>query len=291
MSQRALTRFPYLAAPLACAALFLGCVFSAAQPTAAQPAAADTAFAAIHKEVLAVLPATDKAQATTLAYLKDKSGGEVLLPDYPANALLDWSRSQITAAGTDAKKLYPSVYAQLLVAQKLFGEKAASSERRGLRLTHNALLVSVMFLKDNKLASFIADGFLLPQLDAAYPQGRGTLSRRRLLQDAASAYRLNKQVDKQIVVLRALVQLAANEKDVDGADWARAKLAETLAARDKANDLSEGVQLLRAITAANMTGTRDTMLTRFEKKLKEKQAAEKKQQEAKQRQDIEVAQS
>ena len=257
-------------------------------PTAPTKSAA--AFNAIHKEVLAALPPTDKAQANAFAYLKDKSGREISLPQYPSDALLDWSRSQIEAAGNDPKKLCPAVYGQLLVAQKLFKEKAVSSERRALRLTHNALLVSVMFLNDNKLASLIADGFLLPHLDAAYPQGRSTLSRRRLLQDAASAYRLNGETEKQVVALRALVQLAANEKDVDGADWARAKLAHTLEARDKPNDLAEGVQLLRAVTAPNMTGTRDTMIARFEQKLKEKREAYQKQQEEKQQQDTEEAQ-
>ena len=177
-------------------------------------------------------------------------------------------------------QLYQALYGQLLVSQKLLSDNSISSQRRGLRVADDARLIAAMRLNDPALSALICDALILPHLAAAYPQGKSTLSRRRLLQDAASTYRLHGETSKQIVMLRALVAVSVFEQDADGADWARAKLAETLAARDQPNDLSQAVQLLRAVTSPNMTGTRDSMMKGFEQKLVEKRAAYRKQWEA-----------
>ena len=198
--------------------VFASPVASASANLPKPTAKTDSAFAPIHKQVLLSLPSLDAAQTALLEYLQGKSKSEVSLPSFPDGALLDWTRSQWDAAGTDIPQLYQALYGQLLVSQKLLSDNSIPSQRRGLRVADDARLIAAMRLSDPALSALICDALIVPHLAAAYPQGKSTLSRRRLLQDAASTYRLNNQTSKQIVMLRALVSVSISEQDADGAD-------------------------------------------------------------------------
>lgn len=126
-------------------------------------------------------------------------------------------------------------------------------QRRGLRVAYNANFVVAARLKDDWLCAHLFDGFLVPFQAAASLGESETLGQQRLLQDAANAYRRVKATDKQVAVLRALVEVAQRAKDADGADWARVKLADGLAAQ---GNYAEAIANLKAIKSPNMSGSK-----------------------------------
>lgn len=192
------------------------------------------------------------AAKTIFGYLTTKVGREVALPSYQENALVRWSLRSYQEAGKDNKKLYTVIYEQLLVAQKLLSSQDVQQKRRGLRVAHNANFKAAARLKDKPLCAQIFDAFIMPNIAAA-PTGRGTLSQARLLQDGASAYRLTGQREKQAGALQSLIAVAQKDKDTDGADWARVKLADVWAVQER---YQEAADLLKAVTSPNMSGSK-----------------------------------
>lgn len=219
------------------------------------------------KDLSAVLPPLEKSQADVLAYLEEKNGGELTLPSYPTDSLLQWTQQNFEAAGRDAKMLYAAVYGQLLAIQPLLAHENPQQRRRGLRVAHNANLKVATRLKDKRLTALIFDGFVLPYLDVASAGVNDTLSRQRLLQDASSAYRLSGETEKRIAVLRVLVGVAEAEQNPNQADWARVKLAEGLAAQGQ---YQEAIIHLQAVKASNLSGSK-SWIPELEKKLREQQ--------------------
>mgnify|MGYP002777120639 CR=1 FL=1 len=200
----------------------------------------------------ATAPQATKVQKAVFAHLSKQIGREISMPEVPANGLVSWSLRGYETAGSDPKQLYPVVYEQLLVAQKLAEEKNPQQKRRALRLAHNANFKVATRLRDTALCALIFDAFILPNIEAA-PTGKGTLSRARLLQDAASAYRLAGETPKQADSLRLLVQVSQADGDTDGADWARVKLSDVLISQKL---YAQAIEQLKAVSAVNMAGAK-----------------------------------
>ena len=176
------------------------------------------------------------------------------MPSYPTDNLLSWTRQGFAEAGSDPQLLYRAIYEQLLVAQQLLANPDLRQQRRGLRVAYNANFKIAARLKDGWLSAHLFDGFLVPFLGAALTGESETLGRRRLLQDAANAYRRSKAADKQVAVLRVLVEVEERAKNADGADWARVKLADGLAAQ---NRYAEAIANLKAVKSPNMSGSKE----------------------------------
>lgn len=193
-----------------------------------------------------------EAQKDVFAYLTKKVGKEVKAPQFPSDSLVSWALKNYQLAGNDPQRLYTAVYEQLLVVQTLGAEDNPQQKRRALRLTHNANFKVATRLHDTWLSARLFDAFVLPNIEAA-PVGKGTLSRARLLQDAASAYRLAGDKHKQEVTLRLLVAVSENDKDIDGADWARVKLADVLGTQ---GSFAQAAEQLKAVTSINMEGAK-----------------------------------
>ena len=194
----------------------------------------------------------EQLQKGAINYIEGKSGAPITLPSYPADSLISWSLQSYRNAGEDRPQIYNAVGQQLLVARILLANKNPQQRRRGLRLVHNANFKVAVRLRDPQLSAQMFDGFVMPYLDSAVT-GKGTLSRARLLQDAASVYRLAKERGKQTQALHKLIATAESDKDTDGADWGRVKLADVLAEQGL---YQEAADQLKAIKASNMSGSK-----------------------------------
>ena len=213
----------------------------------------------------------EQTRKEVFAYLSGKVGRQLEAPKYPKNALIGWSMRSYQKAGDNSDQLYVVIYEQLLVAEQLFKDKETQQERRALRVCHNALFKIGMRLRDRWLAARVSDGFIFPHINAAQA-GKGTLSQARLIQDAASAFRLANEGDKQAKALKILIEVAEENKDIDVADWARVKLADVLAVQ---GHYQEAAEHLKAVTSPNMSGSKNRIAELQAKATKAKGAASK----------------
>ena len=184
-----------------------------------------------------------------------------------------------TASPTSATKVSPPsrkaatarvVGENLRLAQTLLADKNPQRQNAGLIVAHDAALKTAMRVGDGALGARIFSGFILGSLDAApdaLPDAAQVnfeaLPKRRLLQDACAAYRYAKDDEAFFASIALLVLVADKAGDVEAADWARVKLADVLAQRER---FAEAIRSLRAVTSPNLAGAK-IFIPDLEKKL------------------------
>lgn len=195
----------------------------------------------------------ERNQKRVFDYLLGKTGKLATTPTYPTNELLNWTRENYQGAGRNSQKMYVAIAQHLRAAQPLLSDENQQQNLRGLRVAYDASIKTAVQLKDKTLCALVFDGFIVPYLGSARSGESDLLSKQRLLQNAANAYRLTEESSKQIVVLNELVGVADAAGNVGLADWARVKLAEVLETQER---YSEAINNLQAVQSPNLQGSK-----------------------------------
>ncbi len=204
---------------------------------------ASTSLSAAERSELAKLPPASQAQQKVFAYLEAKVGRKVYRPEPPSSAGYtgQWFFAR-QPSSHDPQTVYPLLYENLLVAKKLLRSPSLSDQRQGLVVARYSNLWLRQSLNDVTLSPRLMEAFLLPHLDAAYPEGWRSVSRREILEDANDAYQGTNEFGHQAVVLKYLIH---HGQEGNVTDWARMQLGEALAAQgryDEAADAVEGIE-------------------------------------------------
>lgn len=201
-------------------------------------------------------------------YLKTKTNEDVAMPLFPANSVSNWSWQRYKLVRDNPTKLYKWANENLLVAQKLLSSSKVVEKRQGLLLARDTNTSIAVKLKDKWLYARVFDFFLLPHIAVADDKVWGNLSRQRIIEGACAAYEATQELEKQIEVLRWLIDLAQNDDEEDSqntVDWARGQLAQALALQKK---YSEAIVELKAIRSDEMSEIKN-LIPVYEKKLQE----------------------
>lgn len=199
----------------------------------------------------------EKAQNRVFQEAQEKSGGMVVTPRPPADALMNWQYYRYypqgddtdIAAPIDHKELYVLVAEDLLLAQKLLAQKDLRQQRRGLQLMFRTTLNTDMRLKDEKLTAKIYDAFMLPFLQAANADPVDGLSRTAILQNACGIYKKANDIDKFEASLRVLVSLANAAHAPQIRDWSRYTLAIFYADQNK---FGEAIDVMQSVSTPGL---------------------------------------
>ena len=234
-------------------------LFLCSTPTICQVALAEPQLAVNSATRLsAILPPLEQSefahtQEEVFNYLLGKTGRLTTLPNYPQNALLNWTQENYRTAGDDSRKMYWAIAQHLRAAQPLLSHQSQQQNLRGLRVAYDASLKAAVQLKDRGLCAQIFEAFILPHLNATRSEANDLLSKQKLLQNAANAYRLANESSKQVAVLHELVSVAEAAGNISLADWAHIKLAEVLEAHGR---YKEAIDNLQAVQSPNLMGSK-----------------------------------
>lgn len=192
---------------------------------------ASTIFTLEERRSMNWLPPQKFTEKLVFHYLAAKCGGDVATPVYPgdANGLTQWLSDRQTAL-IDAQHPYPLIYGNLLVAYALLDEPAIERKRMGILIARQTELYILFDVKDWWLSARLCEAFLLPHMDIAHTLNGMEVSRREILEDSYASYDANAETINEVATLQFLLHFADS---VNTADWARIKLAQTLAQQKK----------------------------------------------------------
>jgi len=198
-------------------------------------------------------------------YLKEKDG-EIALPNYPANNVLNWSLGRFPSSDAKSpnhlegenyrKAVLRVVHEHLLVSDDILKKlkqlknsaAVAQEQRRVLQLSEAAALQADVNLGDYWLVARIREIYQLPLLDAATEDGASVVGQQNIIESVSADYERAKEPEKEIAALKALTVVATTR---NMADSARAKLARAYAEK---KDYERAIAYLEAIRDPSMIG-------------------------------------
>lgn len=193
--------------------------------------------------------------------------GEVETPEYPANAILNWSTSQFPNPERGLKgiegeayrqKIARAVYEHVLVADDILKKAQTISEpaalaqqhRRVILLAEAAALHAAVVLNDYSLVALIREAYQLPYLEAATSDADSPISKEHIIEAVGAAYERTQATDKEIAAFRLLIQVASNRNT---ADSGRSKIGQAYARK---GDYARAIAYLEAIKDPSVGGAK-----------------------------------
>ncbi len=141
------------------------------------------------------------------------------------------------------------LYEDLIEAHRLLVSHNIATRVEGLHLAYHAIFLATSQISDNALVVRINDAFLLPYINLAYTVAWREVSQPRILENAIAAYQKSGQNDKAEKALRFLIAHPSNAQE---ADWARIKLAESLAGHGR---YTQAISELKSVQSDDMRGS------------------------------------
>lgn len=162
---------------------------------------------------------------------------------------------RLRAAKSSSQTLAVALAENLLLAESLSNAPDETTRRLGLQTAFEAAMLGAKRLPDKTAGARLLEGFVLPHLQDA-PDKATTefpLTKQLILENACTTYRQSKDSEKLFQGVSALVFVADHGGDAEGADWARIKLAQDLAARGRFRD---AINNLQAVTSPHLLGAK-----------------------------------
>jgi tetratricopeptide (TPR) repeat protein len=246
-------------------------VISLAFVSAALLLAEDKTSSPANKSADVKAPPPAEIQQNLRKYLYQKSGRLTSGTALPTKSPWVWCWEQYEAAAKqDPKVLYALIAEHLAIADKrYFTNKVIEERRKGLGMTVEASRCALYRLKDTALAVQICEGYLKPHLDDADTAQWKHLGRQNVIEAITDVYAEAKDAPKLIEAFKMLITDAPNRNT---ADAGRLRLAQVL---DRQGEYEEAIRVLKEIDDKEGVGGAKRLIPELEKKLKAKQAKEK----------------
>ena len=196
---------------------------------------------------------TEAIQRQTLARLKTLHAGQterVEASPSAASPPLNWFWKRHSAAGQNKALSLRLLHEDLIWANRMLSREGRQENERGLRVAHYAAMRAGIALREVSLRAQIYQGWILPHLDKGALASTRDISRQRLVEAAYDAFRRDGQSENAHLCLRLLIRYADRQNT---RDWARVKLAESLAAQ---GHYAQAVGHLERVQSPELAGSR-----------------------------------
>jgi len=172
----------------------------------------------------------------------------------PANP---WHAVKEYAAAKSKQDRYRLMLRHLSIAEQLFEQPDLKVRRSGLGVVTRMLSTAVLDVKDYTLAELLAEGYLLPNLDAANPSKIDYHSEFNLLQRAVMAFAHADRPDRVEQCAGRIIELASPRNVADA--W-RLHLAAALRQQGKAEF---ALAVLKDVHDPSLVAAKENLLPRY----------------------------